>query len=128
MTINRFKDDFFPAPDQDLFESLTQAPLADRLPRTGLPDQDLTQDSIRICCGRMPRCAGCPDRQITLTRQGVRDLGNDTRPRRHLPKQCDHRRLRSCCYTDGKPCGHILCPDCDLYIDVGFELHGGWRW
>lgn len=63
-----------------------------------------------------------------LTRQGVRDLGYSPRRRRYVPVQCDHRRLRSCCYTNGRGCGHILCPDCDLYIDVGAELNGKWRW
>lgn len=60
-----------------------------------------------------------------LTRQGVRDLGFSAKPRRHLPRQCQHLRLRWCCR---KPCGHVTCPDCDLYIDVGFELQGRWMW
>lgn len=64
---------------------------------------------------------------MKLTKQGVRDLGF-SKPKRYLPEQCSHHRLKWCCYIDKKPCGHITCPDCDLYIDVGFELRGKWMW
>lgn len=60
-----------------------------------------------------------------LTRQGVRDLGDTRRPPCEVPQQCDHRRLRWCC---PRPCGHILCPDCDLYLDLGAENLGRWVW
>lgn len=65
---------------------------------------------------------------VKLTRQGVRDLGFGKKRRRAVPVQCEHRRLRSYCHTNGRGCGHILCPDYDLYIDVGAELNGKWRW
>lgn len=26
------------------------------------------------------------------------------------------------------PRGHILCPNCHLFLDVYFELHGDWVW
>lgn len=34
--------------------------------------------------------------------------------------------LRAC--PDGRSCGHIICPDCDLFIDSGAELNGRWIW
>lgn len=66
-----------------------------------------------------------------LTAQGVKDLGTTSpRPRltREMVNQCSHRRLRSCCRVNGRSCGHIECPDCDLFIDVGAELNGRWMW
>lgn len=68
-----------------------------------------------------------------LTKQGVLDLGgNGSKPRPRLTPnmlfQCDHRRLRSCCKVGNKSCGHILCPDCDLFIDNAAELWGKWIW
>ena len=55
-----------------------------------------------------------------LTKQGVRDLGNDTKPRKRQNQydqryvrlmnnfNCDHRRMRI--YDNG----HTICPDCGL--------------
>lgn len=70
---------------------------------------------------------------MALTKQGVRDLGNSTSKHNlcfDIMNQCSHKNLRACCYKNGKPCGHIICPDCDLYIDVCAELdHDGyWIW
>jgi hypothetical protein len=65
---------------------------------------------------------------MKLTKQGVRDLGFSKAKPRYLPEQCDHKRLKWCCYINSKPCGHIDCPDCGLYLDLGFELRGKWIW
>ncbi len=33
--------------------------------------------------------------------------------------ECDHRRMRSHCHP--RCCGHLLCPDCGLFWDVGAD-------
>ena len=62
-----------------------------------------------------------------LTKQGVKDLGNiKNRKYEFNPlNQCSHTKLQSCCTPY---CGHIVCPDCELYIDVSYEMHGQWVW
>lgn len=32
--------------------------------------------------------------------------------------QCEHLRMRWCCWSNGKPCGHLECPDCGLTYDI----------
>ena len=64
-----------------------------------------------------------------LTRQGVCDLGNSSKKRveEFSPlNQCEHKNLLPCCEIKG--CGHITCPDCDLFIDSSAELQGRWVW
>lgn len=59
------------------------------------------------------------EKQIKLTKQGVRDLGRSHVKKVHIPRQCEHRRMRYCCHP--KNCGHWICPDCDLAWDVGAQ-------
>lgn len=52
---------------------------------------------------------------MTLTKQGVRNLGSDPRkPKLAVPKNCDHRNMTDCCVGG---CGHYICPDCDEFWD-----------
>ncbi len=55
---------------------------------------------------------------MKLTKQGVRDL-NDPIPKnapiKELPKNCEHKRMKTC----HPKCGHWYCPDCDLTWDDG---------
>ncbi|MFI5296553.1 MAG: hypothetical protein ACHREM_00525 [Polyangiales bacterium] len=56
--------------------------------------------------------ARVPRTEFPLTRQGVRDLDVLPAPKRDarmLPRNCDHRSMRACCYINGRPCGHWLC-------------------
>ena len=55
-----------------------------------------------------------------LTKQGVRNLDPPNQPRpskKQVPLNCEHKRMRVCCYIKGRPCGHWKCPDCGLYWD-----------
>lgn len=63
-----------------------------------------------------------------MTKQGLRDLGNQKTKKRDVPIQCEHTKIKSHCVVKGKGCGHILCPECDLSFDLGSELNGEWIW
>lgn len=54
-----------------------------------------------------------------LTKQGVRDLGNNNRKAKtvEIPKDCDHKRMKV--RRRGERCE---CPDCGLVFDE--ELYG----
>lgn len=78
---------------------------------------------------------------MSLTKQGVRDLGDVCRRSRDamvsrvpVGATCDHRRMRVCCYVIAErgapkgtrvPCGHLVCPTCGLFWDESSE--GGLR-
>ena len=60
---------------------------------------------------------------LAMTKQGVRDLG-DSRPRQRVNMtlvNCTHRHMRWHCFVNGKPCGHLECPDCGENYDVASD-------
>jgi len=55
-----------------------------------------------------------------LTKQGVRDLGNNYRKKRNwMIDQCEHKNFNECC----KGCKHYHCLDCGFSWDEAIELH-----
>lgn len=66
------------------------------------------------------------------TKQGVRDLHHlPSPPKRRYPPglDCDHTRMRVCCFYDDprRPCGHWCCDGCGLFVDDGDAIMA-WGW
>jgi hypothetical protein len=36
--------------------------------------------------------------------------------------QCEHPRMRWCCFYGKQPCGHLECPDCGMSFDLGSDV------